>query len=94
MRLNILFHIMTIISLKLTFPRPILILRNATERKELLSKPYVKLVGTEEDGIFLAAKEFLENEQILKNGTADGSLRSHESISKAIADIIEQIKGK
>ena len=70
--------------------KPTLILRKSTERKELLSKQCIKLVGTDENAVFCAIKEMLdkrdgffaklENNHILGNGNA----------SRIIADILEK----
>ena len=70
--------------------KPTLVLRNTTERKELLSNACAKLVGTEEDGIYYSVKELLENrDKFLKNMKRADFLGCGNA-SKIIADILEE----
>ena len=70
--------------------KPTLVLRNITERKELLSNSCAKLVGTDEEGIYSAMKEMLDNrDEFLKNMRKADFLGCGNA-SKIIADILEE----
>lgn len=71
--------------------KPTLVLRNSTERKELLSKPYIKLVGTDETAVFSAIQEMLnESDNELPICESKGIL-GDGSAAKRIADILEKL---
>lgn len=72
--------------------KPTLILRDTTERKELLSNTVVKLTGTREEGIFFTAKEILEKGVNNADENANSSPYGVGCASDIIADIIEKIE--
>lgn len=47
-----------------SFDKPVLVLRNVTERPEGLSTGALKLVGTDENNIFDCVRKLLENQQV------------------------------
>ncbi len=70
--------------------KPTLVLRNTTERKELLTNKCAKLVGTDENSIFIAAREMLQNyDNFIKNIIKTDFLGCGNS-SRIIADILEK----
>ncbi len=71
-----------------SFDKPVLVLRNVTERPEGLSTGALKLVGTDENNIFDCVRQLIENQQIYnkmasaQNPFGDG--QAADRICKAI----------
>lgn len=72
--------------------KPTLVLRKSTERKELLSNSQFKLVGTEEDTVFLAIKEMLDKSTDDLQGREKTHILGDGCAAVRIADILEKIQ--
>lgn len=70
--------------------KPTLILRKSTERKELLSNSRIKLVGTDENNVFKAMIEMLENAECNLRSCEKTHPLGNGSASRIIADILEE----
>lgn len=75
--------------------KPVLVMRNTTERPEGIHAGTLKLVGTSEETIFEACKLLLENKKEYDRMSMASNPYGDGFASKRIADILEiQIKGK
>ncbi len=70
--------------------KPVLVMRNDTERKEMLSNGCMKLVGTDEDEIYNAFRELLLYEDAYKKMAMPSLLYGDGFASKRIADVLEK----
>ena len=71
--------------------KPALVLRKATERKELLSNSHIKLVGTDENTVFSAIVDMLDNSSGCGIFTDRESRLGDGLASKRIADALCKI---
>lgn len=71
--------------------KPVLVMRDTTERPEGLSAGTLKLVGTHEDDIYNSFKELLENEKEYEKMSKASNPYGDGHASKRIADILEGI---
>ena len=69
--------------------KPVLVMRDTTERPEGLAAGTLKLVGTEEENIFKSFKELLESEEIYKSMAQASNPYGDGFASVKIANIIE-----
>ncbi len=69
--------------------KPVLVMRDTTERPEGIAAGTLKLVGTEEENIFKSFKELLENEEIYKRMAQASNPYGDGFASVKIANIIE-----
>ena len=70
--------------------KPVLVMRNTTERPEGVAAGTLKLVGTDEETIYHSFKELLENEDIYKKMSQAVNPYGDGCSSKRIADILEK----
>lgn len=71
--------------------KPVLVMRDTTERPEGIEAGTLKLVGTNEYNIYLAIKELLEEKEIYQKMSKARNPYGDGTASKQIADIIENI---
>ena len=69
--------------------KPVLVMRDTTERPEGIAAGTLKLVGTEEKNIFDSFKELLENEETYKSMAQASNPYGDGFASEKIANIIE-----
>ena len=72
-----------------TYGRPILIMRDTTERSEAVEAGIAKLVGTNENTIYNSFKELLESKDVYDSMANPCCLYGDGKASKRIADILE-----
>ena len=72
------------------YGRPVLVMRNTTERKEGIEAGTLKLVGTEEETIYSSFKKLIENEYEYGKMAKASNPYGDGYASKRIADIIEK----
>ena len=72
-----------------SFGKPVLVMRDTTERPEGVEAGTLKLVGTNEETIYKAFKELLENEDEYKKMSHASNPYGDGNACKRIADIIE-----
>lgn len=70
--------------------KPVLVLRNTTERPEGLSAGTLKLIGTNEEVIYQETKKLLENKEIYRNMNVASNPYGDGKASIKIADAIEK----
>lgn len=70
--------------------KPVLVMRNTTERPEGVQAGTLKLVGTDEEKIYTSFKELLENDNVYKAMSKANNPYGDGFASKRIADILEQ----
>lgn len=70
--------------------KPVLVLRNTTERPEGIVAGTLKLAGTDEETIYTLIKELLENSQVYETMANASNPYGDGQASKRIADILEQ----
>ncbi len=70
--------------------KPVLVMRDTTERPEGLKAGTLKLVGTDEDVIYTNFKELLENEEAYNSMSNASNPYGDGLASKRIADILER----
>ncbi len=70
--------------------KPVLVMRDTTERPEGLKAGTLKLVGTDEDVIYSNFKELLENEEAYNSMSNASNPYGDGLASKRIADILER----
>lgn len=71
--------------------KPVLVMRDTTERPEGIEAGTLRLVGTEEETIYQACKELLENSYVYNKMSHAHNPYGDGFASKRIADIIEQM---
>ena len=69
---------------------PTLVMRNTTERKEILSNLCVKVIGKDEDAIYNAAITLLENENVYRACAKATDIFGDGFASCRIADVLEK----
>lgn len=67
----------------------VLVLRSETERKEALDEGLIKLVGTDEENVYLNAKKIIDGE--FQNLNFSRNIYGDGNASKKIVDILEKI---
>ncbi|MDE6475986.1 MAG: UDP-N-acetylglucosamine 2-epimerase (non-hydrolyzing) [Erysipelotrichaceae bacterium] len=72
--------------------KPVLVLRDTTERPEGIKAGTLKLAGTQEDNIYKMMKELLNNNEIYDTMSQARNPYGDGFASKRIVDIIESIK--
>lgn len=70
--------------------KPVLVMRDTTERPEGVKAGVLKLVGTEEENIYKSFKELLENEKTYERMSQASNPYGDGLASKRIADILER----
>lgn len=70
--------------------KPVLVMRDTTERPEGLEAGTLKLVGTDEDMIYMNFKELLEDKRIYNEMSLANNPYGDGKASKRIADILEE----
>lgn len=70
--------------------KPVLVMRDTTERPEGVEAGTLKLVGTSEEGIYRAFKELLNDENEYKKMSLASNPYGDGNASKKIADILEE----
>lgn len=70
--------------------KPVLVMRDTTERPEGIEAGTLKLVGTDEDTIYNNFKELLENKQLYQSMSRANNPYGDGLASKRIADILEK----
>ncbi|MFI3887643.1 non-hydrolyzing UDP-N-acetylglucosamine 2-epimerase [Streptococcus parauberis] len=70
--------------------KPVLVMRDTTERPEGVAAGTLKLVGTEEERIYMEFKELLENPSLYKKMSHASNPYGDGTSSKQIADILEE----
>ena len=70
--------------------KPVLVMRDTTERPEGIEAGTLKLVGTDEEVIYSAFKELLENESEYKRMSKASNPYGDGESCKRIVDILEQ----
>jgi len=70
--------------------KPVLVMRDTTERPEGIKAGTLKLVGTEEEGIYAAFKQLLEDEREYEKMSKASNPYGDGFASKRIADILEK----
>ena len=70
--------------------KPVLVMRDTTERPEGIAAGTLKLVGTSEEVIYSNFKLLLENETAYKNMSNASNPYGNGTASKRIADILDQ----
>lgn len=73
-----------------TYGKPVLVMRNVTERPEGIEAGTLRLVGTEEASIYAAFRELLENEDSYARMARACNPYGDGFASKRIADILER----
>lgn len=68
--------------------KPVLVMRDTTERPEGIKAGTLKLVGTEEETIYSNFKELLENEDVYKKMSEASNPYGNGTACKQIADIL------
>ena len=74
--------------------KPVLVMRDTTERPEGIEAGTLKLVGTKEENIYISFKELLEDDMVYNNMAHASNPYGDGNASKRIADIIEYGKMK
>lgn len=70
--------------------KPVLVMRDTTERPEGIAAGTLKLVGTEEEVIYRSFKELLDNEETYKRMSNASNPYGDGFASQRIADILEE----
>lgn len=70
--------------------KPVLVMRDTTERPEGIAAGTLKLVGTEEETIYRSFKELLENEALYTKMSRASNPYGDGKASQRIADILEK----
>lgn len=71
--------------------KPVLVMRDTTERPEGIKAGTLKLVGTDEENIYLAFKKLLENQVEYQKMSCASNPYGDGFASKRIADILEEL---
>ena len=69
--------------------KPVLVMRDTTERPEGIKAGTLKLVGTDEDNIYRHFKELLENDSVYQAMSQASNPYGDGTACKKIADILE-----
>ena len=69
--------------------KPVLVMRDTTERPEGVKSGTLRLVGTNEDTIYANFKELIDNEEVYKSMSNASNPYGDGFASKRIADILE-----
>ena len=72
--------------------KPVLVLRNDTERPEGIDTGTLRLVGTDEDDIYNLAKRLIEDEKLYNSMSIPSSIYGDGHASEKICSIIEKIE--
>ena len=73
--------------------KPVLVLRNTTERPEGVEAGTLELVGTEEEDVYTAAKELLENEvKYNKMAQANNPYGDGKASKRIVDSVLRKIK--
>lgn len=72
-----------------SFGKPVLVMRDTTERPEGIAAGTLRLVGTDENSIYNNFKELLENHKVYEKMSRASNPYGDGNASKRIADIIE-----
>ena len=72
--------------------KPVLVLRNTTERPEGIEAGTLKLVGTETEDVYVAAKDLLDNEEAYREMSEAKNPYGDGFASKYIVDAIMEEK--
>ena len=72
-----------------SYGRPVLVMRNTTERPEGVEAGTLKLVGTDEETIYQNFKELLENREVYDRMAQASNPYGDGNASKRIADVLE-----
>ena len=72
--------------------KPVLVMRDTTERPEGIAAGTLKLVGTEEETIYNSFKELLENPEVYRSMSTASNPYGDGLASKRIADILQNGK--
>lgn len=70
--------------------KPVLVMRDTTERPEGIAAGTLKLVGTDEEVIYSSFKELLEDEEVYKKMSKASNPYGDGDACKRIADILEK----
>jgi UDP-N-acetylglucosamine 2-epimerase (non-hydrolysing) len=70
---------------------PVLVMRDTTERPEGVEAGTLRLVGTEEEGIYKAFSELLDDEEVYRSMSRACNPYGDGHACERIADILEQI---
>lgn len=73
--------------------KPVLVMRDTTERPEGIAAGTLKLVGTEEEGIYQSFKMLLEDEEEYKKMSMASNPYGDGKASVRIADVLEGLDG-
>lgn len=74
------------------YGKPVLVMRDMTERPEGVEAGTLKLVGTEEETIYMSFKELLENKEAYEEMAHASNPYGDGHASERIADILEGVK--
>ena len=74
-----------------TYGVPVLVMRDTTERPEGVEAGTLRLVGTEEEGIYKAFSELLDDEEVYRSMSRACNPYGDGHACERIADILEQI---
>lgn len=77
----------------LSLGKPVLVMRDTTERQEGIDTGTLKLVGTAEEAVYKSFKELLENKEVYDAMARATDLYGDGSACKRIADILESDNG-
>lgn len=75
-----------------SYGRPVLVMRNTTERPEGIAAGTLRLVGTDEETIYQNFRELLENQEVYNKMAHASNPYGDGNASRRIADIIESGK--
>ena len=74
--------------------KPVLVMRDTTERPEGIQAGTLKLVGTEEEAIYKSFKELLENDESYEKMAHASNPYGDGKACQRIADILEKTKNR
>lgn len=74
-----------------SLPKPVLVMREKTERPEGVEAGVARLVGTDPERIVGSVQELLHNSSVYRNMTARNNPYGDGQAARRIADLIEQI---
>ena len=72
------------------FGKPVLVVRNVTERVEVVEAGTLKLIGTDENVVYENFKQILENQELYKNMSKSINPYGNGQSGKQIVDILEK----
>lgn len=70
--------------------KPVLVLRDTTERPEGVKAGTLRIVGTSEDSVYCSFKELLDNKEVYYSMSKASNPYGNGTASKQIADILEK----